>query len=124
MCTIAPGSRAPQRLGYQVPVVNLRGTHCAAGCEDGSLRLWDARCSRPVVEVIRACSTRIKGVAAASAASAAQGSAGGGPADAPLAATASSDGMVRLWDMRAMASNRQAERALCLQERQQSMLCC
>lgn len=94
---------------------------CAAGCEDGSLRLWDARCSRPVVEVIRACSTRIKGVAAASAESAAQGSGGGSLADTLLAATASSDGLVRLWDMRAVASNRQAA---CASHRQADSITC
>lgn len=80
----------------------------AAGCEDGSLRLWDTRCSRPVVEISRAHNSRIKGVAAAgaSAPGARQGGDGDDAAGQIVAATASSDGFVRLWDMRMAASDR------------------
>lgn len=77
------------------------------GCEDGSLRLWDTRCSRPVAEVLRAHATRVKGVAAVGAAAADFDRDGdGGTAEPLLAASASSDGIVRLWDMRTATSHR------------------
>ena len=49
---------------------------CAAGCEDGSLRLWDSRCSRAAVEVLRAHATRIRGVTATGVAHPASAAAG------------------------------------------------
>ena len=69
--------------------------------------MWDARCSRPVAELPRAHATRVKGVAAlgASVAAGVEADAGGGEA-APLAASAASDGSMRVWDLRAAAGNR------------------
>lgn len=110
------------------------------GCEDGSLRLWDSRCSRVAVEVQRAHATRIRGITATGAAhpgTSAAGPAaaensntrggssddeavedGKGPEQSALArllmcsggtavvASASTDGMLRLWDLRNSGDNR------------------
>ena len=46
-----------------------------SGCEDGSLRLWDSRCSRAAVHVGRAHAARIRGVTALGAAHPSSGAA-------------------------------------------------
>lgn len=68
------------------------------GCEDGSLRVLDARSSTPAQTVQRAHGSRVRGVAAVPAGGGEE--AGEGNAAAWLAGSASSDGTVRLWDLR------------------------
>ncbi|KAK9834995.1 hypothetical protein WJX81_002961 [Elliptochloris bilobata] len=65
------------------------------GGEDGSLNAWDVRSSSPALALPRAHAARIRGVAPAAAP-------GGGGASALGAA--SSDGVVRLWDLRRAGS--------------------
>lgn len=94
----------------------------STGCEDGSLQLWDCRTSRPVAEIPKAHATRIRGVAAvgsaasgaagAAAAESSGGNAAAGRTTAPLAASASSDGTIRLWDLRTAGSHRWGRRQL------------
>jgi protein MAK11 len=71
----------------------------AAGAEDGCLRAWDCRTSVPALVIPKAHGARIRGLAVAGPA--------GGEAPGPLpalVATASTDGVVRLWDLRMGAS--------------------
>lgn len=72
----------------------------ALGGEDGSLTAWDVRTSTPGLSLPRAHAARIRGVAPLAAA------AGGG---AWALGAASSDGVVRLWDMRSAGAGAAAQ---------------
>ncbi|WIA38971.1 hypothetical protein OEZ86_005123 [Tetradesmus obliquus] len=92
------------RLQHSRRVVSLLqqqdGAALLAGTDDGSLALWDLRAAaqQPVFELAKAHSSRIRAIVAVTPAAG-----GEGP---PLhLATASSDGVVKLWDSRALSSS-------------------
>ena len=88
---MAPSCPAMTHLAAQV---------LALGGEDGSLTAWDVRASAPALCLPRAHAARVRGIAPLAAA------AGGG---AWALGAVSSDGAVRLWDMRSAGAGAAAQ---------------
>ena len=77
------------------------------GSEEGAVRLWDPRASeQPVLLIQQAHKTRVKGVAPLSSSVVEQA--------AGLVASASTDGVVKLWDFRKVSDSSPRGQALTL----------
>ena len=87
-------SRRALCLAYPAQNVILTGS------EEGAIRLWDPRAgSSPVVHIPYAHQSRVKGIAPSSSTEAELG----------LVTSASSDGVVKLWDFRKLAAKPEGE---------------
>ena len=99
--------------------MSSRSIRCA-GCEDGSLHVWDTRSGERLMQLPRAHGTRIRGLVivpeASSDSHASQNGAAEGPDETLRVATAASDGVLRLWDVwacRAAVDRCALERFVC-----------
>lgn len=105
----------------KVQTSSFHGPHgFLTGCEDGSLRLWDSRCSKAAIEIHRAHATRVRGITTTSAAHSVEASAGvedddeersqerllSGDSGSSVIASASTDGVIKLWDLRCLDNHR------------------
>ena len=101
-------SRRAQCLAY--PTDNSLLT----GSEEGAIRLWDTRAgSSPVIHIPRAHQSRVKGIAPSSST----------PAELGLVSSASSDGVVKLWDFRKLTAEPQGISSFKLQRRFNKICC-